>query len=302
MFEKNKPFALLFLSSCVSLALANPAFAEDEEEEPSLEERVTSYILVRASSILLGSIESSLLDAIFGSTSGPAVVRIHQDSLDEIEALISAQSDRDRALQIRGDLDTFIDLIENANETFEHSGYDSSIMNGLVEHGYGLINHQGYVANEEFFKLTASRALSYSLLTSVQAMRAQQGDIGTEWVKSTARGWAVDLAAMGAAADSYVHTNVTINIPHSTMCGGQEPYSSQYRNEDVKEEVSPAAINCNYQVVDNIGNETFTYDPLRDPVFASQQAYSKLNQLRERYRDIFKGSDFNDVVSELENF
>ncbi|RAK01858.1 hypothetical protein [Aliidiomarina maris] len=295
------------------LVLALPAFVcsqayatdiEADVEVQAVPPQVVTFIAAQAKSFLISQASSFLREQIFGGSNGPQVALLHQDSLDEIRAIVNSGFEQHRLITMQAEFNAYSDMVHVAHQIAANDDYDAGYISNLITHGFSLVNNSTYSAQgyDYYFTLTGSRAMAYSLMLSVMTERAlKQSGYTRANVAQFANEWASNLTTMGAAADSYVMQNVTIQYM-SPSCSGTIIHSEPPSHEP---EFSTTNLNgrCENIVTDSIGNRQ---ERIMANLWGYEGAHSRaseiVNQWRSEYRVKFKGAEFNQFVAELENF
>ena len=318
------------LVSAVLLALSSNSFATEintaqlEEIQNNAESNMTTqmidpitmstvggWILSGAKSAIKNGVKSFLKDALFGSA-GPSYVMLHEDSLRQIEDIVTEvviNSDVEDAKSI---LYSFDDLLGYYHASAQNNEPDISLLPALVTYATSLKNHQAYRTsyNSNAHLLTGSYSLVSALTIAVLAEKEIRGDISHAYVKSVANSLKTTLNSLGAQADSYVRSNIRITPP-SGNCDGIIIHSvdpveeSALINEPGFQNNDDTFIlrNCTYTVRDSIASKTYTYKIANyGPNLASRLAYNKYNALQSDYADKFKGTEFATIVNELATY
>ena len=279
--------------------------------DPITMSTVGGWILSGAKSAIKNGVKSFLKDALFGSA-GPAYVMLHEDSLRQIEAIVTEvviNSDVEDAKSI---LYSFDDLLGYYHASAQNDEPDISLLPALVTYATSLKNHQAYRTsyNSNAHLLTGSYSLVSALTIAVLAEKELRGDINHAYVKGVANNLKTTLNSLGAQADSYVRSNIKITSPTGDCSGiiinsiGADEEAALINEPDFQNNDNTFIFrNCTYTVRDSIANKTYTYKIANYGAnLANRLAYNKYNALQSEYADKFKGAEFATIVNELATY
>lgn len=294
-------FSLLFSE----YSFAQEAYESEQYESPLLVETqsataVTSFLVSQAKSVLVSQARSWLVNQIFGSSGQPSLVNLHQESLDAIKEII----DNNNYNYLVSQFNTFFDEVNVIHAIAENNSYDSGLVNFALFRGRELVNDPVYTESgyPQYFTMTGSRAKSYALLLSVYVEKALNEDgITQAYLSSETNKWAAELTSMGAAADSFIARNIRFE-GMDPGCGGGSPLEEQSNVDDI-DFYENSRMRCSVTVYDDISGNIYRFPIVGyDHELAYERATHTWNGLVDKYRNEFKGSDFNETISYLEDF
>ncbi len=291
------------------------------EEEPSLLSKAADFILDEAEGAIKSQakslIKSLVKDAIFGP-SGPSYVLLHEEVLQQIEDIVTGVVINQDVYNVMSELQGFQSLMDLYGESAVYNTPDLTLLPDLILYATSLRHHQAYNKeyNDKNFLLTFSYALTSSLTIAVYTEKELQGTISHAYVSSIARELYDKLSTLGANANTYISSNVFVTTPRGNCKNiiikaiGDEPQNELKNSQSL---IHPQIIendsevqslrDCSYTVHDNIAVKSYRYrlDEF-DRALASRAAYGLKNSLTEKYKNKFKGENFNSIITRLDSF
>lgn len=225
-------------------------------------EQMIDLAEIWASSTIDGyTIGQRVLDLVIFSSSGPDYVRLHQDSLDEIDQIVN------NAL-----FDLEVRDMQSTSRTFRHNveDYHASHVNGsgsnseiadLASYGMSLIEHPAYQvgSNGKAHLLTASFASDAALVAAVYGEAIAIGRFPPEHGRARTALLASMLEQLGSATSQYTHLNVVVHDA-PFHCSGVGADSTPFLQADESTFEQTLFRDCVFTVHDAIVGRTTAFE------------------------------------------
>jgi hypothetical protein len=274
---------------------------------------VGGWIVDAAKNAILNELKSLIKDSLFGSSSGPNYVLLHEQALQQIEDIVEQVIITSDVEDAKSALLSFSDLINYYHITAQDDSPDLSIMPILINYATSLKNHQAYRVeyNPEAYLLTASYTLVTSLTLAIYTERVLQDEFPEDDLSEIADALYVQLNGLGARAYTYIRDN--IEFRETSACWDDHGVISELLENVYSTNGREAALSagdvapglCKFSIIDHIGNQHAGWIAGDDPddrreALTAASAYQ--NSLRETYEKLFMGEDYDDVISKLQSF
>ncbi|MDP2714919.1 hypothetical protein [Rheinheimera sp.] len=295
----------------------NTTLAEQTQQiQPAVIQAVGAFILAEAKSALISKAKSFIKKALFGSggSAGPSIVMLHEDSLAQIQAIVRDAILRSDVAQFRAAFNTVSANLNDYHEILNNDVEDLLLLTLLSNDVNSLRLHHAFDTeyNPTSFYLTNSYGLVAALTMSVMTENVLKNRYSEAYARTISRSLATKLSQLGSAADSKISRSITLTGPtgdcsgiiiHSDKQTKQEQLPSGWEN-DYNFEVTPSfRRNCAYTVTDSLSNRSKRFDfALYGEYFAANQAQALYNTWQDQHRSRIKGSDYANILSQLNSY
>ncbi|WP_462151895.1 hypothetical protein [Pseudoalteromonas xiamenensis] len=273
---------------------------------------VASWLLDQAKGAIASQAKSFIKNLLFGSgeSTGPAIVRLHEEDLQKIENMITDVIITDAVYDAKSQLNGFGTTFEYYQDSLNSGRFDSAILSSLLNYVNTLRYHRAYDLgyNSNAYALTTSYSLMASLNVTVLTERYVNGYVSQSFVRSQAKAMASTLSSLGAAVDSkaskmgYVRT-------FGNGCWGTLSQDKEMHQMDVEaeqtfsiegREVQPMAPQgCIVQALFP-GKPYKTWDAeILGRLEAEELAYDYLTTVRTQYANEIKGENYSQILTKL---
>lgn len=303
----NKKTLSIFVAAALSspFAVANTADLEPAAptnlEQPQVASAiVTSLVIDAAQSAIQGKLKSVFSEALFGSgnTQLQREVTLSYESLEKIRGIVKDESVKQRIASYKSDLTTLKDLVSDYHASFDNmSDLEKRLkQDNLNSISTKLVNHE--IFNNDYYKeyrkkIVQSHSLAVSLRVAVLAEKLKNGDLNgnIDYVNYQQSMLKDHLQLLGSETDSYIKSK--FRIFEQKHCNGNNPVS--LTNNTTETMSSCRFPTYTYIVIDSIGT-------IQNPVIEYTSRYSAeraMNSFIGQYKNMFKGSGFDSLVTRL---
>lgn len=163
----------------------NSAKVEATTKDPITAAAIGKLILDKAKSKFASKVSSLLMDAIFGS-SGPQIVDLSEQSLQEIQNRVRQELIRTAEYEFLADFNSMEGTLEHYSDTVSNNYNDEVLLTNLVVKANDVMNHHALNANfnSDYFYMADSYALAATVAMSINTERNIIGAISDAFVSS----------------------------------------------------------------------------------------------------------------------
>ncbi|GLS83423.1 hypothetical protein [Paraferrimonas haliotis] len=243
---------------------------------------VAGLVVQAAASAIKNGVKNVISGAVFGS-GDPQVVNLSAESLAQIENIVAAGFDEHEKGELLSSLEALQIVMKDFYIEMENGTRNEFYAQQMYSRSTDVITHTAFDSKKPYYaELTNQYAMAASMRYAVYADLAANQDYASAELESRGNEMADELELRGTQANILVNGQVTITPQTTTNC------------------TIRAMTTCtNYFVTDAYTGSTYRYFFADYGPGNATFAYNKLEQLRDDYKALIKGEEYQNIVDQL---